>query len=195
MAGVRGCSRQCCVVARECAPADKEARGLFTSIAWALIALIRPYYCFVDLGAVVAILGRQSHDGSVYLGRDGRHVRERLVGPFPPLIEFNPGHGVFRNQEVQRTLSGENGGSYEIEYRTIGIEDGIERWVFATGNVIFEQGRAVRFTGTLIDITARKKAERHLHILNDTGAAASPPVVVEELPSFPRPSLFAAPSL
>jgi hypothetical protein len=42
---------------------------------------------FVDFGSVVAILGRQSHDGLVYFGRDGRHVRERLVGPFPPLVE------------------------------------------------------------------------------------------------------------
>jgi PAS domain S-box-containing protein len=77
------------------------------------------------------------------------------------------------DQEVQRTLSGENGGSYEIEYRTIGIEDGVERWIFATGNAIFEQELATRFIGTVIDITARKKAERHLHILNDTGAAVA----------------------
>ena len=85
------------------------------------------------------------------------------------------------DQEVQRTLSGENRGSYEIEYRTIGIEDGIERWVFATGNAIFEQGRAVRFIGTLIDITARKKAERHLHILNDTGAAVAQELDLEKI--------------
>jgi hypothetical protein len=44
-----------------------------------------PPHGFVDFGSVVAILGRQSHDGLVYFGRDGRHVRERLVGPFPPI--------------------------------------------------------------------------------------------------------------
>lgn len=85
------------------------------------------------------------------------------------------------DHEVQRTLSGENGGSYEIEYRTVGIEDGIERWVFATGNAIFEQARAVRFIGTLIDISARKKAERHLHILNDTGAAVAQELDLEKI--------------
>jgi hypothetical protein len=46
-----------------------------------------PPHGFVDFYSVVAILGRQSHDGLVYFGRDGRHVRERLVGPFPPLVE------------------------------------------------------------------------------------------------------------
>jgi PAS domain S-box-containing protein len=63
--------------------------------------------------------------------------------------------------------------SYDIEYRTVGIEDGIERWIAATGEAIFDNGRAVRFVGTVLDISARKKSERHLKILNDTGAAAA----------------------
>ena len=57
--------------------------------AWAPIALMPPHG-LVDLGAVVTILGRQGHDGLVYFSRYGRHVREWLIGPFPPLIE-----GVF----------------------------------------------------------------------------------------------------
>ena len=40
--------------------------------------------------AVVAILGRQSHDWLVYFSRYGRHVRDWLAGPIPSLIE-----GVF----------------------------------------------------------------------------------------------------
>ena len=63
--------------------------------------------------------------------------------------------------------------SYDIEYRTVGIEDGIERWIAATGEAIFDHGRAVRFVGTVLDISARKKSERHLKILNDTGAAVA----------------------
>ena len=94
---------------------------------------------------------------------------------------LHPGDRERVDGEVKRTLAGGNGGSYEIEYRTVGIEDGIERWVFATGNAIFEQGRAVRFIGTLIDITARKKAERHLHILNDTGAAVAQELDLEKI--------------
>lgn len=77
------------------------------------------------------------------------------------------------DQEVKRTLSGANSGPYEIEYRTVGLEDGIERWVAAKGTAIFEHDHATRFIGTVIDISARKKAERHLRILNDTGAAVA----------------------
>ncbi|MGF1457925.1 MAG: PAS domain-containing protein, partial [Leptolyngbyaceae cyanobacterium] len=52
------------------------------------------------------------------------------------------------------------GGRYEVEYRTIGIEDGIERWVLAKGQVYFEpNGRPKRFVGTVLDITERKQIE------------------------------------
>jgi GAF domain-containing protein len=53
--------------------------------------------------------------------------------------------------------------------------------VFATGNAIFEQGLATRFIGTVIDISARKKAERHLRILNDTGAAVAQELDLEKI--------------
>jgi len=62
---------------------------------------------------------------------------------------------------------------YNIEYRTIGIEDGTERWIAATGDAIFSEGKAVRFVGTVLDISAQKKSERHLRILNDTGASVA----------------------
>lgn len=63
--------------------------------------------------------------------------------------------------------------SYNIEYRTIGIEDGVERWIAAMGQAIFSGGQAVRFIGTVLDITAQKKTERDLRILNDTGASVA----------------------
>jgi PAS domain S-box-containing protein len=52
---------------------------------------------------------------------------------------------------------------YDVEYRTIGKEDGVVRWVEARGRGIFdEQGRCVRAIGAAIDITARKAAEERL---------------------------------
>ncbi|MCP1762445.1 PAS domain S-box-containing protein [Bradyrhizobium japonicum] len=63
--------------------------------------------------------------------------------------------------------------AYNIEYRTIGIKDGIERWLAATGEAIVAGGRAVRFIGTVIDITHQKRSERHLRLLNDTGASVA----------------------
>jgi len=49
---------------------------------------------------------------------------------------------------------------YDVEYRTIGKEDGLERWIAAKGRGVFDaSGRCVRVTGTALDITARKNAE------------------------------------
>ena len=57
---------------------------------------------------------------------------------------------------AQRTL-------YDVEYRTIGKEDGVVRWVAAKGRGVFDaDGRCVRVIGTAIDITARKRVEAEL---------------------------------
>jgi len=67
------------------------------------------------------------------------------------------------DQIVQSTLEPASGGEYDIEYRTVGIGDGMERWVTARGQAFFdESGRAVRFTGMVLDITERKRAEEAL---------------------------------
>ena len=74
---------------------------------------------------------------------------------------------------VSAALNSQAPTNYNIEYRTIGIEDGVERWIAATGEAIFADGQAVRFIGTVLDITAQKKTERHLRLLNDTGASVA----------------------
>ena len=56
--------------------------------------------------------------------------------------------------------------AYDIEYRTVGPEDGVVRWIDARGRAFFEQGVAVRFIGTVLDITERKHAEEELRVLN-----------------------------
>jgi PAS domain S-box-containing protein len=56
---------------------------------------------------------------------------------------------------------------YDVEYRTIGKEDGLVRWVAAKGRGLFEGGRCVRVIGTAIDITARKATEEKLRELNE----------------------------
>ncbi|AYV48630.1 hypothetical protein CFHF_19545 [Caulobacter flavus] len=55
---------------------------------------------------------------------------------------------------------------YDVEYRTIGASDGVERWVAAKGRGLFDAGgRCVRLTGTAIDISARKHAEEARDLL------------------------------
>lgn len=64
---------------------------------------------------------------------------------------------------VQDALRPESGGGYATEYRTIGIEDGQERWIAARGQVTFdESGKPVRFVGVTLDISDRKRAEEQL---------------------------------
>jgi PAS domain S-box-containing protein len=58
---------------------------------------------------------------------------------------------------------------YEVDYRTVGREDGIVRWVAAKGRAVFDAaGRCLRFTGTAVDVTPRKVAEEQLRELNAT---------------------------
>ena len=59
---------------------------------------------------------------------------------------------------VSRVLGAESGGVFETEYRAVS-QDGTERWVASRGRVLFDKGRAVRFIGTVLDITGRKRAD------------------------------------
>ncbi|MEE7438252.1 PAS domain-containing protein [Methylobacterium oryzae] len=68
---------------------------------------------------------------------------------------------------------------YDVEYRTVGKEDGVVRWVAAKGRGIFEGARCVRVIGTAIDITARKQAEEALR-----ASEAQFRVLSQVLPNF-----------
>jgi PAS domain S-box-containing protein len=55
---------------------------------------------------------------------------------------------------------------YHVEYRTVGKEDGVIRWVEARGRAIFDaNGKCVRVLGTAIEITRRKEAEERQDLL------------------------------
>ena len=56
---------------------------------------------------------------------------------------------------------------YDVEYRTIGKEDGVTRWVAAKGRGLFDGNRCTRVVGVAIDVTARKAAETQLRELNE----------------------------
>ncbi|WP_373875969.1 PAS domain S-box protein [Methylobacterium soli] len=53
-------------------------------------------------------------------------------------------------------------GIYGIEYRVIGIDDGVERWVASKGWTTFENGEPVGFIGAALEITERKRIEQRL---------------------------------
>jgi PAS domain S-box-containing protein len=61
---------------------------------------------------------------------------------------------------VARALDPSAPAPYDVEFRV--LDGGVERWISAKGRATFEQGRAVRFIGAVIDISERKRAEEAL---------------------------------
>ena len=79
------------------------------------------------------------------------------------LVALHPGDRDRVDHLVRRALQREDDGKFSTEYRTIGIEDGRERWVAANGQAFFNQaGEAVRLIGTTQDITEHKRADEEL---------------------------------
>jgi PAS domain S-box-containing protein len=58
-------------------------------------------------------------------------------------------------------------GVYKIEYRVVGITNGVQRWVSTYGKTTFEDRSPVWFIGAALDITERKKTEQELRLLNE----------------------------
>lgn len=88
------------------------------------------------------------------------HAPVTFTGAF--LAGLHPDDRDATAAAVQAALDPAGDGNYDIEYRTIGIEDGIERWIAARGGAVFENGVATRFIGTVIDITENRRAEAAL---------------------------------
>lgn len=63
---------------------------------------------------------------------------------------------------VERSANSEGDGIYDIEYRVIGVTDGIERWISTFGRTWFDNGKPVGFIGAALEITERKRADERL---------------------------------
>jgi PAS domain S-box-containing protein len=70
-------------------------------------------------------------------------------------------------QAVERALNAANPKGYDVEYRVLGRDDGIERWINAKGQAVFSKNGGSRFVGTVVDITERKRAEEQLRAYAD----------------------------
>ncbi len=75
---------------------------------------------------------------------------------------IHPDDVGFVDEAVRRSIDPTTEGVYDVEYRVIGLGDGIERWVATRGLTSFAGGKAVWFCGVAIDITERKRTERML---------------------------------
>ena len=64
------------------------------------------------------------------------------------------------HETVARVRQPGSSGRFDIEYRTIGISDGRNRWVAERGRAVLDSaGQVTRFIGTMLDITEKKNAE------------------------------------
>ena len=52
------------------------------------------------------------------------------------------------------------GGEYDAEFRTIGTEAGMPRWIRAKGKLFFKDGKPLRFIGSVLDVTDQKESEQ-----------------------------------
>lgn len=61
---------------------------------------------------------------------------------------------------IRRALDPMGTGLFDEEYRIVERRSGAERWIAAKGQAIFEQGRTLRFLGTVLDVTTKKRIEQ-----------------------------------
>lgn len=87
---------------------------------------------------------------------------DESVGYATFISGINPDDCAAFRAIVDKSLDPMGDGKFVTEYRVTNRKDNLERWISATGQVFFEQGSAVRFVGTVQDITERKQAE---HVL------------------------------
>lgn len=75
---------------------------------------------------------------------------------------LHPDDRVEADTAVSSALDPDGTGTFDVEYRTVGIEDGIERNILAKGLAFFVDGRPIRLIGTVQDVTADRVARARL---------------------------------
>ncbi len=78
------------------------------------------------------------------------------------LAGLHPDDRENADEAVRIALDPQGTGIFDTEYRTIGIEDGIERHVHAQGLAFFKDGRPIRLIGTVQDVTADRARQTAL---------------------------------
>jgi PAS domain S-box-containing protein len=75
---------------------------------------------------------------------------------------------------VTRVLDPEGPIGFDHEFRAIGVDDGVERWLRAVGQALFDTaGRAIRFLGSVQDVGQRKRIEAELEEARQRSEAAN----------------------
>lgn len=94
----------------------------------------------------------------------GVPIGERITtGGFLACVHPNDRDKVM--DAMRRALDPNLRADYSTEFRAIGRDDGVERWLNVNGRAFFGDGKANRFVGAVVDVTERKRGELHLRLL------------------------------
>lgn len=78
------------------------------------------------------------------------------------MAAIHPDDRAARQAALDAASDPDGNGEYKLEYRVINTNDGIERWVGATGLMHFKDRQAIRLVGVAQDITEHKILEKTL---------------------------------
>jgi PAS domain S-box-containing protein len=84
---------------------------------------------------------------------------------------IHPADRAAAQAAMEPALDPAGAGRFDTEFRVIGHDDGVERWIKTRGQVFYQNDRPVQLLGTTIDVTERKHAELELITLRDRLAA------------------------
>jgi PAS domain S-box-containing protein len=111
-------------------------------------------------------LGTWDYDprsGALYWSKECQDIYGLPPGQEPTFGTFSehihPEDHDWVQQQIKQAIDPEKGGHYELSFRIIRFEDQKIRWIKVHGTVYFDQGVAIRFIGTVLDITDIKTAE------------------------------------
>lgn len=83
------------------------------------------------------------------------------------LAHIHPADRQSVDDNVRAALAPEGSGHFNATFRTIGGDDGAERWIHSCARVVKRPGERLRLIGTVRDITADKAAEAHRVLLGN----------------------------
>lgn len=75
------------------------------------------------------------------------------------LMGLHPDDRTAIDASVKAAISVDGDSEFDVAYRTVGVVDGTVRWVAAKGRTFFENGKAIRFIGTVRDVTKARQVE------------------------------------
>jgi PAS domain S-box-containing protein len=111
-------------------------------------------------------LGTWDYDprsGALYWSKECREIYGLPPDQEPTFASFSghihPEDHDWVQEQIQKAIDPEKGGHYELTFRIIRFGDDEIRWIKVHGSVYFDRDEAVRFIGTVLDITDIKAAE------------------------------------